>query len=395
MQNSKELLKKYIAQTSTFDAFQIDVATAEGIYVYDKAGKQYIDLMSGIAVSNIGHRHPEVIKAIKEQVDKYLHVMVYGEFIESPQVKLAQRLADLLPDTLNMTFFVNSGSEAVEGAIKLARKYTKRSEIIAFKGGYHGSTLGAVSILGEEKYKQDFRPLIPDVKILEFNYLNDLDQITNKTSCVVIEVIQAGSGIRIPNKEFLKKLRQKCTETGALLIFDEIQTGFGRTGKLFAFEHYDVIPDVLCIAKSMGGGMPIGAFISSNIIMDSLNDSHPLLGHATTFGGHPVSCAASLAALNVLIDNNIMDDVEIKANLFKSSLKDHPNIKEIRSVGLFMAIELKDSSKIDKIVERCIENGIITYWFLYNHDSLSIVPPLTITNEEIKEACTRLIKALN
>ena len=395
MQNSKELFKKYIAQTSTFDAFQIDVATAEGIYVYDKAGKQYIDLMSGIAVSNIGHRHPEVIKAIKEQVDKYLHVMVYGEFIESPQVKLAQRLADLLPDTLNMTFFVNSGSEAVEGAIKLARKYTKRSEIIAFKGGYHGSTLGAVSILGEEKYKQDFRPLIPDVKILEFNYLNDLDQITNKTSCVVIEVIQAGSGIRIPNKEFLKKLRQKCTETGALLIFDEIQTGFGRTGKLFAFEHYDVIPDVLCIAKSMGGGMPIGAFISSNIIMDSLNDSHPLLGHATTFGGHPVSCAASLAALNVLIDNNIMDDVEIKANLFKSSLKDHPNIKEIRSVGLFMAIELKDSSKIDKIVERCIENGIITYWFLYNHDSLSIVPPLTITNEEIKEACTRLIKALN
>ncbi len=395
MQNSKELFKKYIAQTSTFDAFQIDVAKAEGIYVYDKAGKQYIDLMSGIAVSNIGHRHPEVIKAIKEQVDKYLHVMVYGEFIESPQVKLAQRLADLLPDTLNMTFFVNSGSEAVEGAIKLARKYTKRSEIIAFKGGYHGSTLGAVSILGEEKYKQDFRPLIPDVKILEFNYLNDLDQITNKTSCVVIEVIQAGSGIRIPNKEFLKKLRQKCTETGALLIFDEIQTGFGRTGKLFAFEHYDVIPDVLCIAKSMGGGMPIGAFISSNIIMDSLNDSHPLLGHATTFGGHPVSCAASLAALNVLIDNNIMDDVEIKANLFKSSLKDHPNIKEIRSVGLFMAIELKDSSKIDKIVERCIENGIITYWFLYNHDSLSIVPPLTITNEEIKEACTRLIKALN
>ena len=395
MQNSKELFKKYIAQTSTFDAFQIDVATAEGIYVYDKAGKQYIDLMSGIAVSNIGHRHPEVIKAIKEQVDKYLHVMVYGEFIESPQVKLAQRLADLLPDTLNMTFFVNSGSEAVEGAMKLARKYTNRSEIIAFKGGYHGSTLGAVSILGEEKYKQDFRPLIPDVKILEFNYLNDLDQITNKTSCVVIEVIQAGSGIRIPNKEFLKKLRQKCTETGALLIFDEIQTGFGRTGKLFAFMHYDVIPDVLCIAKSMGGGMPIGAFISSNIIMDSLNDSHPLLGHATTFGGHPVSCAASLAALNVLIDNNIMDDVEIKANLFKSSLKDHPNIKEIRSVGLFMAIELKDSSKIDKIVERCIENGIITYWFLYNHDSLSIVPPLTITNEEIKEACTRLIKALN
>ena len=395
MQNSKELFKKYIAQTSTFDAFQIDVATAEGIYVYDKAGKQYIDLMSGIAVSNIGHRHPEVIKAIKEQVDKYLHVMVYGEFIESPQVKLAQRLADLLPDTLNMTFFVNSGSEAVEGAMKLARKYTNRSEIIAFKGGYHGSTLGAVSILGDEKYKQDFRPLIPDVKILEFNYLNDLDQITNKTSCVVIEVIQAGSGIRIPNKEFLKKLRQKCTETGALLIFDEIQTGFGRTGKLFAFMHYDVIPDVLCIAKSMGGGMPIGAFISSNIIMDSLNDSHPLLGHATTFGGHPVSCAASLAALNVLIDNNIMDDVEIKANLFKSSLKDHPNIKEIRSVGLFMAIELKDSSKIDKIVERCIENGIITYWFLYNHDSLSIVPPLTITNEEIKEACTRLIKALN
>lgn len=395
MQNSKVLFKKYIAQTSTFDAFQIDVDKAEGIYVYDKAGKQYIDLMSGIAVSNIGHRHPEVIKAIKEQVDKYLHVMVYGEFIESPQVKLAKRLADLLPETLNMTFFVNSGSEAVEGAMKLARKYNKRSEIIAFKGGYHGSTLGAVSILGDEKYKQDFRPLIPDVKILEFNNNKDLSQITDKTSCVVIEVIQAGSGIRIPNREFLKKLRQICTDTGALLIFDEIQTGFGRTGKLFAFEHYDVIPDVLCIAKSMGGGMPIGAFISSNSIMDSLNDSHPLLGHATTFGGHPVSCAASLAALNVLIDTNIMHEVEAKANLFKSYLKDHPNIKEIRNVGLFMAIELKDSSTIDKIVERCIENGVITYWFLYNHDSLSIIPPLTITNEEIKEACDRLIKALN
>lgn len=395
MENSKELFKKYIAQTSTFDAFQLDVVKAEGIYVWDTAGKQYMDMMSGISVSNVGHRHPEVIKAIKEQVDKYLHVMVYGEFIESPQVKLAKRLADLLPETLNMTFFVNSGSEAIEGAIKLARKYTKRSEIIAFKGGYHGSTLGAVSILGDERFKQDFRPLIPDVKILEFNNSLDLDQITDKTCCVILEVIQAGSGIRIPDKEFLQQLRTKCTEMGTLLIFDEIQTCYGRTGKLFAFEHYEVVPDVLCIAKSMGGGMPIGAFISSNKIMDSLNEDHPLLGHATTFGGHPVSCASSLAALNVLINDNLMKDVEEKANLFKSYLKVHPNIKEIRNVGLFMAVELKDSSQIDKVVERCIENGIITYWFLYNHDSLSIVPPLTITNDEIKEACKRIILSLS
>ena len=394
MQTNKELFKKYIAQTSTFDAFVIDVAKAEGIYVWDKAGKEYMDMMSGIAVSNIGHRHPEVIKAIKEQVDQYLHVMVYGEFAESPQVKLAKRLADLLPDNLNMTFFVNSGSEAIEGALKLARKYNKRSEIIAFKGGYHGSTLGAVSILGDEAYKQVFRPLIPDVKILEFNNIDVLDEITDKTSCVVTEVIQAGSGIRLPNKDFLLKLRKKCTETGTLLIFDEIQTGFGRTGELFAFKHYGIVPDVLCIAKSMGGGMPIGAFISSNIIMDSLNDGHPLLGHATTFGGHPVSCAASLAALEVLINENIMADVDAKAKLFKDYLQVHPNIKEIRNVGLFMAIELKDASNIEMLVESCMNNGIITYWFLYNHNSLSIVPPLTIINDEIKEACTRILKSL-
>jgi acetylornithine/succinyldiaminopimelate/putrescine aminotransferase len=395
MENLKSDFKKYIAQASTFDAFQLEVESAQGIYVYDKSGNQYFDLMSGIAVSNIGHRHPYVINAIKEQLDKYMHVMVYGEFMESPQVKLAKRLSDLLPPDLNMTYFVNSGSEAIEGALKLARKYTTRSEIIACKDGYHGSTLGALALLSNEEFKQAFRPLMPDVRFITFNDTAQLELITNKTACVVTEVIQAGRGIIVADPVFLKALSEKCKQTGTLLIFDEMQTCYGRTGKLFAFEHYGIIPDILCIAKSMGGEMPLGAFISSDKIMDCLNANHPLLGHATTFGGHPVSCAASLATLDVIFNENLLDVVDEKSQLIINALKGHPAIKEIRGKGLFLAIELMHPENIEKIVENCISNGIITFWFLFNHHSLSIIPPLTITNEEIIMAIEKLKKALN
>ena len=395
MENLKSDFKKYIAQASTFDAFQLEVESAQGIYVYDKSGNQYFDLMSGIAVSNVGHRHPYVINAIKEQLDKYMHVMVYGEFMESPQVKLAKRLSDLLPPDLNMTYFVNSGSEAIEGALKLARKYTTRSEIIACKDGYHGSTLGALALLSNEEFKQAFRPLMPDVRFITFNDTAQLELITNKTACVVTEVIQAGRGIIVADPVFLKALSEKCKQTGTLLIFDEMQTCYGRTGKLFAFEHYGIIPDILCIAKSMGGEMPLGAFISSDKIMDCLNANHPLLGHATTFGGHPVSCAASLATLDVIFNENLLDVVDEKSQLIINALKGHPAIKEIRGKGLFLAIELMHPENIEKIVENCISNGIITFWFLFNHHSLSIIPPLTITNEEIILAIEKLKKALN
>jgi len=394
MNSLKTEFKKYIAQSSNFSAFQIEVEKAEGIYVYDRYGNEYIDMMSGISVSNIGHRHPKVIAAIKEQLDKYMHVMVYGEFIESPQVLLAGKLAELLPASLNMTYFVNSGSEAIEGALKLARKYTERTEIITFKGGYHGSTMGALALLSDERFKQPFRPLMPDVKFLEFNNISNLEQISKRTACVVTEVIQAGRGIIEAESDFLTALRNKCNETGTLLIFDEIQTCYGRTGKLFAFEHYQIIPDILCIAKSMGGEMPLAAFIASDHLMDCLNGDHPLLGHATTFGGHPVSCAASMATLKVILNENLMDNVAEKADIFRKRLSLSPSIKEIRGKGLYMAIELNEPEKIEKIVENCIANGIITFWFLFNHHSLSIIPPLTITFKEIDMVCEKLLKAL-
>jgi acetylornithine/N-succinyldiaminopimelate aminotransferase len=395
MESLKSDFNKYIAQASVFEAFQLEVANAEGIYVYDKFGKDYIDLMSGISVSNLGHRHPEVVKAIKEQIDKYMHVMVYGEFIESPQIKLAKRLAELLPPQLCMTYFVNSGSEAIEGAMKLARKYTKRSEIIAFKDAYHGSTMGALALLSNEVFKQDFRPLMPDVKLLDFNEISQLSAITERTACVITEVIQAGRGIMVAETEFLKALRKRCDETGTLLIYDEIQTCYGRTGKLFAFEHYEVVPDILCIAKSMGGEMPLGAFISSAQIMDCLNGSHPLYGHATTFGGHPVSCAASLATLNVIVNENLLADVESKAQQIRTLLKDHPAIKEIRGKGLFMSVELNNPEKIEEIVAQSMANGLITFWFLFNHNSLSVIPPINITSEEINVAMQRFMNALS
>lgn len=394
MDNLKKDFKKFLAQTSDFLPFQIEVDFAEGIYLFDTKGKKYINLMSGIAVSNLGHRHPAVLKAIREQMDAYLHVMVYGEFVESPQVRLAKKLSDILPSGLNKSFFVNSGSEAIEGALKLARKYTQRTEIIAFRDGYHGSTMGALSLLADRKFKEPFLPLMPEVRILNFNNLGNLDIISEKTACVITEVVQAGSGIHAARHEFLNKLKEKCNEKGALLIFDEIQTCYGRTGEMFAFENYGIVPDILCIAKSMGGELPLGAFISSKKIMDSFGSEHPLLGHATTFGGHPLSCAASIAVLDVIEKEKLLIKTKNQSEDIRKRLENLPNIKEVRGLGKYFAFELEQPDKIEKVVENCIENGIITYWFLFNHNSLSFIPPLTINDEQLEIVFQNLKKSL-
>ncbi len=392
MANNKELFNKYVAQTK-HSIFNLDIEKAEGIYVYDTSGKKYIDMISGISVNNLGHNHPNIIKAIKSQADKYLHAMVYGEFIQTPQINLAKLLSDNLPENLSVSFFVNSGSEAIDGAIKLAKKYNGKSEIIACKNSYHGSTLGATS-LSDNKYNIYFRPLIPDIKFIEFNNFNDIEKITEKTSCLIIEPIQAAAGIIMPEKNYLSKLKQRCIETGTLLIFDEVQTAGGRTGKLFAFEHFDVKPDILVLAKSIGGGMPLGIFISSKKIMDSLNDKHPLLGHATTFGGHPVSCAASFAMLKTLLNKNILDTVKEKRKTIFENLI-HPKIKEIRGIGLFIALEFNDEKLAKNIIKNGLKNGVILNSFLFNDTSIFIAPPLTIKNEELETACELIKKTIN
>ena len=339
MITNRQLFLQHVATTSDFP-IGLEIEKAEGIYMYDPSGKPYLDLVSGVSVSNLGHGHPKVRQAVKDQVDKYMHLMVYGEFIETPQVQLAKLLTDHLPDNLNSVYFVNSGSEANEGALKLAKRYTNRSEIIAFKNAYHGSTHGALSILGDEKMKNAYRPLLPDIRFLEFGNLEQLEQISEKTACVILEPIQSEGGMIIPSKEFIQSLRKICTEKGALLIFDEVQMGFGRTGKLFAFEHFDVVPDILCLAKAMGGGMPIGAFVSDKKILDAFKNK-PMLGHITTFGGHPVCCAAAKAAFEVLLEEKIVADVQRKGELFVRLLKNHPLVKGFRQLGLFIAVELE------------------------------------------------------
>lgn len=392
MQSQRSLFLEHVAQTSDFPLC-LEIEKAEGMYMYDIDGKKYLDLISGISVSNIGHRHPNVINAVKEQLEKYTYLMVYGEFVQSPQVKLAKLLTDNLSTTLSSCFFVNSGSEANEGALKLAKRFTGRREIISFKNAYHGSTHGCLSVIGSDDFKRPFEPLLPNITQLEFNNEQDLSAITTKTACVIVEPIMGEAGVIAPKNNFLQKLRNKCTETGALLIFDEIQTGFGRTGKLFAFEHFGVVPDILTLAKAMGGGFPIGAFISSNEIMGSLK-TNPILGHITTFGGHPVSCAAAYANLHVLLtENELIKDVSQKEQLFVELLK-HPKIKEVRTFGLLIAVEF-DSFETNKvIIDKCIANGILTDWFLFNDKSLRIAPPLIITEEEIKMACSVILKAI-
>ena len=385
MLTKRQLFFQHLALPSAH-TLALEIEKAEGIYLFDSDGKKYIDLVSGVSVSNVGHRHPMIIKAIKNQLDKYMHLMVYGKYIQTPQVDLATKLSENLPENLNSTYFVNSGSEAIEGALKLIKRYTGKTEIIAFKNGYHGGTHGALSLLGNEKLKYAFRPLLPNIQFLDFNNIEQLSKINEKTACVVIEPIQAEAGIILPEKDFLKKLRIRCDETNTLLVFDEIQAGFGRTGKLFCFENYEVTPDILCLAKAMGGGMPIGAFISSKEIMSSLT-FNPELGHITTFGGHPVCCAAALANLKLLTESNIIENVNKKGELFINELKDNTAVKCFRQKGLMIAVELENEQKVSKLLELFVENGLIVDQFLFNSNSFRIAPPLIITEPEIKEIC--------
>lgn len=383
MPDNRHLFKKYIAQASDFAPFCIDVEKGEGIYLWDKAGKKYIDFISGICVNNVGHRHPGVTKAIEEQMRKFLHVMVYGEFIQQPQLDLAAALCARLPSQLQKVFLLNSGSEAMEGSIKLARLYNHRSQIVSFSRSYHGSTMGAMSVLGDPPIRRRFDPLLPDHLLLEYNDVAQLEKITDKTCCVVAEVIQSGSGMTEATPGFMEALRRRCTQTGALLVFDEIQSGFGRTGKLFAFEHYGQVPDVLCLAKGMGGGMPIGAFVSSPELMSLLDNEHPLMGHASTFGGHPLSCAASLASLEIILGPQVLPLVEEKGRRIRQHLQDIPQVVSVSGKGLFLAARFQDERLTARVQERCMANGLITFWLLFNHEALALTPPLVITDEEI------------
>ena len=379
------------AQTTNFPLL-LEFERAEGVYMYDTAGKAHTDLISGIGVSSLGHGNPKVIAAIKHQVDQYMHLMVYGEYVQTPQVRFAEKLVSVLPQNLQSVYFTNSGAEAVEGALKLAKRYTGRQQIIACHNSYHGSTQGALSVMGNEEFKQAYRPLLPGVSFIRFNEADDLQLITHQTACVIIETVQGEAGIRVPDFAYMQALRKRCDETGTLLILDEIQAAFGRTGKLFAFEHFGIVPDILLLAKALGGGMPVGAFISSNAIMGALKEN-PILGHITTFGGHPVCCAAGLAALEVLLYDNLVSGVAEKEALFRKLLV-HPAIKQVRGKGLMLAVELDNFDLNKKIIDRCIEHGIITDWFLHCSNSMRIAPPLIITPDQIEHACGVILEAV-
>ncbi len=387
-----DIFRHKIAQTSPYP-FGISIERAEGVYLYSPDGKKYLDMISGIGVSNLGHRHPAVIKAIKDQVDKHLHVMVFGEYIQSTPNLLAAKLASLLPPSLNCSYFVNSGTEANEGALKLAKRYTGRTEIISFKKSYHGSTHGSLSVSGNELKKRAFRPLLPDVRFIEFNSSKDLHHITGQTACVIMETIQGDAGVRIPSASYMKALRQRCDETGALLILDEIQCGMGRTGKLFAFEHFGIVPDILTLAKAFGGGLPMGTFISSEEKMKSFTFD-PMLGHITTFGGNPVCCAAALATLQAIENENILAQVEEKGQRLETRLR-HPRVKAIRRMGLLMAVDFDSEERVNRIVEYARDLGVICYWFLSHPASFRIAPPLTISNGEMDKACQVILEAID
>ena len=386
----------HVAQTSPAPQL-IEVARAEGVYFYTPEGKEYFDLISGVSVSNVGHANSAVVEAVCRQARDYMHIMVYGEMVERPQVEYATLIASLLPEPLNSVYFLNSGAEAVEGALKLAKRYTARTEMISMRRAYHGSTHGAMSMMGfpeGEEWKNAFRPLLPDCKAIEYNNINDLQQITERTACVLCEPVQGEAGVRLPKDGYLAALRRRCTEVGALLIFDEIQTGMGRSGEMFAMTKFGVTPDIVCLAKAFGGGMPLGAFVSSNEIMNTLQ-SNPVLGHITTFGGHPVCCAAGLAATRYLIDNKVVEDVERKGALFESLLSGHPNVVEIRRNGLLLAVELGSSERLYKIMDMFIERGILSDWFLYCDTAFRISPPLVISDSEIRECVELIINCLN
>lgn len=388
----RQLFLSHVAQTS--DApLMLNMARAEGAYIYDTDDKQHLDLISGISVSNIGHCHPKVVEAVQQQAASFMYLMVNGEFIHSPQVQFATAIANALPDPLDNVYFVNSGAEATDGAMKLAKRYTGRSEIVHFNKSYHGSTHAALSILGDEYFRNDYRPLLPETRALDFGAMDQLEQITERTACVFMETVQGEAGVVAPSEAYIKAIRQRCTDVGALLILDEIQVGFGRTGSMFAFEQYDIVPDVVLLAKALGGGMPIGAFVASSEMMGVFKDQ-PVLGHINTFGGHPVCCAAGLAGMKVLQEGSYIQDVKAKEALFHELLV-HPSINELRSKGLLMALELESFEFNKKVIDTCIEKGVITDWFLFSSNCLRIAPPLIITEEQIRFACKVILQALD
>lgn len=383
---------QHIAQTSDIP-LMIEVAKASGVYLYNPAGKAYLDLIAGISVSSLGHCHPAVVAAVQKQSAAYMHTMVYGEYLLKPQIALAELLVEQLPASLDSVYFVNSGTEATEGAMKLAKRYTGRAEIIACKKAYHGTTQGAASLMYPKEFTRAYHPLLPGIKHIEFDCDFCLQEISEKTACVIVETVQAEWGVRPPSPNYLKTLKARCEAVGALLVLDEIQVGYGRTGSLFAFEQYDVVPDILLLAKAMGGGMPIGAFVASQEVMEVLSYD-PVLGHITTFGGHPVTCAAGLATLQTLLTTDYIDQVKAKEQLFRKLLT-HPKIREIRSAGLLMAVQLEDFDQVKKVIEYCLKEGLIVDWFLFNNSAIRIAPPLIISEVEVRAACKILCAALD
>ena len=388
----KQEFFKYQAQTTPYAA-GFEVEKAEGSYIYGKDGRAYLDFVAGVSANTLGHSHPKVVNVIKEQADKYLHVMVYGEYAQEKPVELCRLLAEATPEPLEVTYLVNSGAEAIDGALKLAKRYTGREEIISMKNSYHGNTHGALSVSGNEFHKREFRPLLPMISFIEFNNEEEFSKITEKTACVIAETIQGAAGFLTPSQNYFKNLKKRCEEVGALLILDEIQPGFGRTGKLFSFEHYDMVPDILVMGKGMGGGVPVGAFMSSAEIMKSLQHS-PKLGHITTFGGNPLIAAASFATLKEVLESSLMNEVEEKEKLFRELLV-HPKIKKVNGRGLMLAVELESPEYTLDVAKRCMEKGLIVFWQLYRNEFMRISPPLTISKEEIKKGCEIILEALN
>lgn len=386
----------HVGQTSP-SPMLVEVERAEGSFFYTPEGRRYYDLVAGVSVSNVGHANREVVRAVQEQAARYMHVMVYGELVEAPQVRYAARIASLLPGGLESVYFVNSGAEAVEGALKLAKRFTGRTELISMRRAYHGSTHGSMSMMGApegEEWKGAFRPLLPDVQAIEFNDPAQLERITRRTACVLVEPVQGEAGVRVPRPGYLEALRRRCDEVGALLVFDEIQTGLGRTGELFAMQKYGVVPDIVCLAKAFGGGMPLGAFIARHEIMDTLQ-SNPTLGHITTFGGHPVCCAAGLAALEYLLDHHVVEQVEAKGALYEELLQGHPAVREIRRSGLLLAVELGSSERLYRIMELFKQAGIMSDWFLFCDTAFRISPPLTISEEEVRDSARIILECLD
>ena len=390
--SERDFFLSHLGQTTPFP-FLVEVDHAEGIFIYDKQGKSYMDMISGVAVNNIGHRHPKVVSALKNQIDKYLHVMVYGEFIQDSQQLLVKELLEVLPASLDGVYVVNSGTEAIEAALKLAKRVTGRMELISFRGSYHGSTHGSMSVSGNEVKKQAFRPLLPDVQFLTHNDLTQLERITDKTAGVILETVQGDAGVRRPSVTFMKALRQRCDEVGALLILDEIQCGMGRTGKFFAFEHFDIVPDILTLGKALGGGMPIGALVSSQKRLMEFTHA-PMLGHITTFGGHPVICAAAAAAVQVLKSEINWTELEDKAQRFEERFKRHPELVEIRRVGMMFAFDMVSAERVERVVSRCMEKGLITFWFLSHPYSFRLSPPLTISEDELNLAADLILESI-